>query len=179
MDSNVATPEEYINTDTKSNSNSSTLSSNFVLVDHFETDEETESTRQFVKVELSTSESQPVRSSGSGEDENEVELISFAQTTTPSPSMQVYSEQKQTLAQGETPEVGELQVEITKPGKGKTQLTKSCRTFAINSIGIYTKCSLLFLPTGMSGNAIVNRKYQKSISLSQALIFLLIMKLLL
>ena len=145
MDSNVATPEEYINTDTKSNSNSSTLSSNFVLVDHFETDEETESTRQFVKVELSASESKPVRSSGSGEDENEVQLLSFAQTT-PSPSMQVYSKQKQALAQGETPEEVELQVEINKPDQGKTWLTESCRTFTINSMGIYTKYSLLVCP---------------------------------
>lgn len=145
MDSNLATPEEYINTDTKSNSNSSTLSSNFVLVDHFETDEENESTRQFVKVELSASESKPVRSSGSGEDENEAELLSFAQTT-PSPSMQVYSKQKQTLAQGETPEKVELQVEINKPDQSKIWLIKSCRTFVINIISVYTKYSLLLCP---------------------------------
>jgi len=94
---NLAPVEMLFSTQPKesnSNSISSTSSSNaFVMIDPatIETFEETESSRQFVKVELSQSESRPVRSSGSGEEDNEEELAVFAQHKAPPSSMLAYS----------------------------------------------------------------------------------------
>lgn len=105
-----------------STSSVSTNSSNaFVIIDPMDeiTDDETESSRQFVKVELSVSETRPVRSSGSGEDDNEEEPSSFSTTPTPISSIHTYSQAAQNVSingQG-TVNVVETRTSIEHQGK--------------------------------------------------------------
>lgn len=65
------------------------------------TDDETESSRQFVKVELSVSETRPVRSSGSGEEDNEEEPQTFSTVSTPASSIHTYSQSVQSTVSNE------------------------------------------------------------------------------
>lgn len=65
-------------------------------------DDETESSRhQFVKVELSVSETRPVRSSGSGEEDNEEEPPTFSTVSTPASSIHTYSQSVQSAMNNE------------------------------------------------------------------------------
>ena len=76
----------------------STSSSNaYVMIDALQEtdDDETESSRQFVKVELSVSETRPVRSSGSGEEDTEEEPRTFSTVSTPASSINTYSQAAQ------------------------------------------------------------------------------------
>lgn len=85
---------------------SGSSSNAFVMVESVtDDDDDTESARQFVKVELSVSETRPVRSSGSGEeDQNEEEPASFLTVATPPSSINTYSQSgnSNTAADAET-----------------------------------------------------------------------------
>lgn len=93
-ESSVAESVDTVENETpQTSSQSSSLSNAYVVIDPLViTDEETESSRQFVNVELSVSESRPVRSSGSGEDDNEEEPSLFSKASTPASSINLYSQ---------------------------------------------------------------------------------------
>ena len=81
---------------TSSGGASGSSSKSYVMVDALTDDDDTEAGRQFVKVELSVSETRPVRSSGSGEeDANDEEPASFSTVTVPPSSINSYSQSVQ------------------------------------------------------------------------------------
>lgn len=118
-----AAETEEVAVPTSSNSSVSTNSSNaFVMIDPLQdtTDDETESSRQFVKVELSVSETRPVRSSGSGEEDNEEEPPTFSAVSTPASSIHTYSQSLHNSQNNEQGTVGSSdspqRVEVDDPG---------------------------------------------------------------
>jgi len=87
---------------TSSGGASGSSSKSYVMIDALtdddanDGDDDTEAGRQFVKVELSVSETRPVRSSGSGEeDANDEEPKSFSVVTAPPSSIHSYSQSVQ------------------------------------------------------------------------------------